>query len=411
MPFRSIFISVVIGSSLILAALMVNRARPARETSQSAPAFVQASGRCAQCHREETAAVVHQFERSQHSEANITCYDCHQRLDGQDELEHYDFVLARDVTSLNCQACHRTEYEQFARSRHGVPAWAAVRGTAQLSIDQIAFGERYHPGAVDRPANELAELEGPAAIQTGCLGCHNIGKPNLDGSIGSCTECHSRHTTSIELAREPQTCGQCHMGPDHSQIEIYNESKHGALFNAQRASLNLGADPKRLTTADMPIPTCATCHMSGLDDLKVTHDTTERLSYWLFAPVSERRPGYLAGQTEMKETCLKCHASPSVNRFYAEAEAVVSATNDRVREAQDLISDLRSEGLLTPEPFDEAIEFLHFDFWHYFGRTAKHGAFMGGADFVQWHGNYQLLLKLTELKEMADALRETGDRE
>ena len=63
-----------------------NRARPTRETGQGLPAFTQATGRCAQCHREETAAVVHQFERSQHSQANITCYDCHQRLDGQDAL-------------------------------------------------------------------------------------------------------------------------------------------------------------------------------------------------------------------------------------------------------------------------------------------------------------------------------------
>ena len=53
----------------------------------------------------------------------------------------------------------------------------------------------------------------------------------------------------------------------------------------------------------------------------------------------------------------------------------------------------------------ESIEFVYFDTWHYYGRTAKHGAFMGGADFVQWHGNYELLLKLTELGEMAEALR------
>ena len=31
---------------------------------------------------------------------------------------------------------------------------------------------------------------------------------------------------------------------------------------------------------------------------------------------------------------------------------------------------------------------------------------MGGADFVQWHGNYELLLKLTELKDMAGGLRD-----
>ncbi len=69
------------------------------------------------------------------------------------------------------------------------------------------------------------------------------------------------------------------MGPDHSQIEIYTESKHGALFEAQREQLNLDADPGALTTADMPIPTCATCHMSGLEGLKTTHDVTDRLSW------------------------------------------------------------------------------------------------------------------------------------
>ncbi len=411
MAFRSIFIAVTIGGALLLGALMVSRARPPGETSSPLPELVRATGRCAQCHREETAAIVHQFERSQHSRANITCYDCHQPLDEQETYDHYNFLLARDVTSLNCQGCHRTEYQQFERSRHGLPAWAAVSGTAQLTAEQIANGERHHPGAVDRPANPLAALEGPAATETGCLGCHDIGKPNRDGSIGSCTPCHSRHSTSIQLAREPQTCGQCHMGPDHAQIEIYNESKHGALYAVQRASMNLDADPKTLTTADMPVPTCATCHMSGLDGLNVTHDTTERLSYWLFAPVSLRRPTYVQAQTEMKETCLKCHASSSVTHFYEEAEAVVVATNERVRDGQELMAGLRAEGLVTPEPFDEPIEFLYFDFWHYFGRTAKHGAFMGGADFVQWHGNYELLLKLAELTEIADELREARGEE
>ena len=197
------------------------------------------------------------------------------------------------------------------------------------------------------------------------------------------------------------------MGPDHSQIEIYTASKHGVLFNAQRQMMNLEADPKKLSTKDMALPTCATCHMSGLEGMKFTHDVTERLSYWLFAAVSEARPGYLQGQVQMKEICLKCHAQGSVERFYREAETVLQATNDKVREGQELLAGLRQEGLLTPEPFDEPIEFLYFDFWHYYGRTAKHGAFMGGADFVQWHGNYELLLKLTEMKEIARHLRET----
>ena len=128
MPFRSVFLAVTIAGALLMAALLINQARPASEVRQPVPELVRASGRCAQCHREETAAVVHQFERSAHSRANVTCYDCHQPHDGQGAYEHYNFRLARDVTSLNCRGCHRTEYEQFARSRHALPAWAAVSG-------------------------------------------------------------------------------------------------------------------------------------------------------------------------------------------------------------------------------------------------------------------------------------------
>ncbi len=108
----------------------------------------------------------------------------------------------------------------------------------------------------------------------------------------------------------------------------------------------------------------------------------------------------------MKEVCLTCHTRTHVDQFFDDAEIILASTNEQVKEAQDLMEELRAEGLLTPEPFDESIEFLAFDYWHYFGRTAKHGAFMGGADFVQWHGNYQLLAKLVELKEMAATLRE-----
>ncbi len=199
------------------------------------------------------------------------------------------------------------------------------------------------------------------------------------------------------------------MGPDHSQIEIYNESKHGVLYNAQKKFMNLSAPPRNLTTRDMPVPTCSTCHMSGLEGLKFTHDVTERLSYWLFAAVSEKRPGFARGQNEMKETCLKCHTKKKVDKFYDNAELVIESTNDRVREVQQLITGLRADGLLTPEPFDEPIEFLYFDFWHYFGRTAKHGAFMGGADFVQWHSNYELLLKFVEMNDIAEQIRRNAD--
>ena len=56
-------------------------------------------------------------------------------------------------------------------------------------------------------------------------------------------------------------------------------------------------------------------------------------------------------------------------------------------------------------PAKLTIDFAYFDLWHYYGRTAKHGAFMGGADFVQWHGSYPLLKHTVEIKAQAEEMR------
>ncbi len=408
MSFKQVFIAVFLGTALIVAALLVNARRPANERGQPTAELVRATGKCAECHRRETSAVIDEYERSRHAAKGIVCLDCHRPAEGQASLEHRGFTIARSLTAKNCAQCHATEYDQFARSRHAAPSWAAVNGPKDFSDAQKALGERFHKGWVDRPANAIASLEGDPAIASGCNACHAIGKPNADGSFGTCTNCHARHAASVALAREPTTCGQCHMGPDHSQVEIYGESKHGALYQAQRASMNLAADPKHLTTVDMPVPTCATCHLSGLEGLKVTHDPTERLTWFLFAPISTRRPGGEQGQLQMKEVCLKCHARTGVDAFFTNAEAVLAATNEKVAGATAVVKQLRDEGLLTAKPFDEPIEFAEFDLWHYFGRTAKHGAFMGGADFVQWHGNYELLRLRREIDHDAEELRRAG---
>jgi len=405
MNFKNIFISIVFATAMVVAAFLIHRARPSVELDQPGPEYVRATGKCAECHSHETSAIIHQYSTSKHAQQNVSCFECHRVQKGQEEFSHKGFTLAKNLTALNCRQCHTTEYGQFLRSRHGAPAWAAVTGSKGFSAEQIAYAEKYHPGSVLRPANKLAITEGKGVLEKGCNACHSIGKPNLDGSIGTCTACHAKHSSSVALARQPETCGQCHMGPDHSQLEIYNESKHGVIFASQKAHFNLNASPKKLTTRDMSAPTCATCHMSGLEGMNVTHDVTERLSWWLFAPVSKKRPNYNLGQEAMKNTCLKCHAKSQVEDFYREAEVVVHSTNEKVQKALGLVADLRKDGLLTPEPFDEPIEFIAFDLWHYYGRTAKHGAFMGGADFVQWHGNYELLLKMVEMEEIAETLR------
>jgi hypothetical protein len=406
MSFRSIFWAVVVGTALLVGAIYLHEARPDKEVEQPTAALVRATGKCAECHRQETAAVVQEYERSAHAANEVNCLECHRALEGQESIEHRGFVIAADLTSKNCQQCHAQQVDQYLRSRHAAPAWSAVMGGEPFTEEQIEQAEKWHPGWVDRPANKLAQLEGPAATQSGCASCHAIGKPNPDGSIGDCTDCHSRHWASLELARSPRTCGQCHMGPDHSQIEIFEASKHGVIFEAQKDSMQMGVDPEELEPKHMPVPTCSTCHMSGLGDLAPTHDTTTRLSYFLFAPISEARPGHDRNEAEMHDLCNQCHTSDHTDRFYAEAEAVLRETNEKVAAAKKIVDDLREEGLLTPAPFDEPIEFVYFDLWHYYGRTAKHGAYMGGADFVQWHGNYELLAKTIELEAMAAEIRE-----
>ncbi len=403
--FRAVFVAVFIGTALVVAAVLVNGRRPAVETEQASADLVRATGACASCHRDETGAVVTQFERSAHHRAGVNCLQCHGVVEGQTGIEHRGFQISEHVTAKNCAQCHAQQYEEFLRSRHAAPAFAAVAGPEPFTADQVALAERYHPGAVNRPANELALLEGPTAIRSGCATCHSIGKPNEDGSIGTCTQCHARHQTSVALAREPRTCGQCHMGPDHSQIEIYEESKHGVIFQSMHDDMNLSAPPDELTVEDMSVPTCATCHMSGLEGAGVTHDVTQRLSWWLFAAVSQKRPTYVQGQDAMKAICNKCHVASRTDAYYEAAEAVVQDTNAKVAAAQALVDSLHAEGHLSPAPFDEPAEFVYFDLWHYYGRTAKHAAFMGGADFVQWHGNYELLSKTVELREMAAELR------
>ncbi|MCU7810927.1 MAG: hypothetical protein KZQ77_06785, partial [Candidatus Thiodiazotropha sp. (ex Notomyrtea botanica)] len=49
---------------------------------------------------------------------------------------------------------------------------------------------------------------------------------------------------------------------------------------------------------------------------------------------------------------------------------------------------LYSEGLLTPTPFDEAIEYTYWELWHDEGARARHGASMGSPNHTWWDGMY-----------------------
>ncbi len=188
-------------------------------------------------------------------------------------------------------------------------------------------------------------------------------------------------------------------------MEIYTESKHGVMFAAQRNLLNLSVTPGKLTTRDMFVPTCSTCHMSGINGRGLTHDPSDRLSYFLFAEVTAPRPNAARAEAAMKDICQQCHTPAIVDRVYSEAKAVVEATNEKVLEGKQIMTGLSQAGLVATNAFSQPVQLKYFDLWHYYGRTAKHAAFMGGADFVQWHGNYPILQHLVEMRAEAQQLR------
>ena len=62
MPFRSVFIAVVIGAALLVAAFMINQYRPPVVTEQPTANLVRASGKLAECHSNQQYSIVHEFE-------------------------------------------------------------------------------------------------------------------------------------------------------------------------------------------------------------------------------------------------------------------------------------------------------------------------------------------------------------
>ena len=106
MSFRSVSLAVLIAFALILAAFLVNRARPKVETEQPSQELVRATGKCAECHARTQYSVVHEYEMSRHAQKGVNCLECHQPAAGQDKKDHHGFVISTKLTAGNCRSCH-----------------------------------------------------------------------------------------------------------------------------------------------------------------------------------------------------------------------------------------------------------------------------------------------------------------
>ncbi len=386
---------------------------------------------CASCHKMESPSVYEQWGSSKHFRANVGCFECHHaNEDDADAFEHYGKFISTIVSPRDCARCHEHEVEEFNQSHHA--KGGRILGSLDNTLAEVVEGN----SAFVTPGFPHGNS---AAAVNGCWQCHGsevkvlpngrldpatwpntgIGRINPDGSEGSCTACHSRHEFSAAQARTPDTCGKCHMGPDHPQLEIFNESKHGIAYYANLEKMALDNEKWVVGEDYNASATCATCHMSATKDQPVTHDVGLRIS-WNNRPAISVRPEVadaklgLPGKDipwqqrrdNMVNVCINCHNKNFVDGFYVQYDALIDLYHDKFAKPGLALYNA-AQPLLRKPKFSNKIDFIWFELWHHEGRRARHGASMMGPDYTHWHGTYEIARNfyseyIPELRELAD---------
>jgi hydroxylamine dehydrogenase len=385
---------------------------------------------CIECHKQVSPGIFADWSMSRHASANITCLDCHEAdkaAPGVSATHYKQYELANNkwgtaeyrvpvaavVSPKTCSRCHPDEVKQYDKSKHAhtleiiwkIDLWLK---DGMNNATERASGCYYCHGTVVKMKDGK-----PDPLTWPNVG---VGRINPDGSMGSCTSCHTRHRFSIMDARKPEACGSCHLGPDHPQIEIYTESKHGDIYAAFGSKYNWTAAPGTWTPGvDYRGPTCASCHMSGAGATLTTHDVTERLSWELQAPLTVRPSEFAAfpaktnwevERNKMKEICVQCHSREWVDDHYIKLDAVVRDYNEiYFKPVKKVMDELYAKKLLDKTKyFDEKLEFEFYELWHHEGRRARMGAAMMAPDYTWWHGFYELKKRFCAIMEDAQDL-------
>ncbi|MHB8765181.1 MAG: multiheme c-type cytochrome [Deferrisomatales bacterium] len=485
------------------AALAALAATTAAEGWAAAPVS-SATEACLGCHAEVTPGIVADWRASRHSRVSpgealrraprerrvsassapegladtaVGCAECHTRDPDRhaDTFEHNGFRVHVVVTPDDCAACHPEERAQYAEN-----LMANAHGNLQdnplyRQLAEAVNGlQTFDRGALTPHGSD------PQTDADSCLACHGtrvevtalaprdtafgemtfpvlsgwpnqgVGRINPDGSKGACTSCHPRHQFSIEVARKPYTCSQCHKGPDVPAYPVYMVSKHGNIYDALEAKWDFDAVPwvpgKHFTA-----PTCAACHVSLLTTeggevvAERTHRMNDRSEYRLFGlvyahphPVSadttviknraglplpteltgELAEGFLIGPEEqrarrerMQKICHQCHSRQWTDGHFARLDRTVETTNAMTLAATRIVLDAWGQGLARgpaqgDSPFNEALERKWVSQWLFYANSTRFASAMGGADYgVFANGRFQLCSNLQEMLDWVGFLR------
>lgn len=484
----------LIGLGLLL---MLPYFAKASEKGKVPPVMSSETEECIGCHESLTPGIVADWRKSFHASVTpanamkkgemerkvsatevpeslagvvVGCYECHtlRQEQHQDNFEHFGYNINVVVSPADCSTCHPTEEQEYARSKkaHAVGNLEKNPLYHQL-VSTVSSVYQTEEAALVK--NELTET----GKNTTCFACHGtvvevagmktvdtdlgevevpdltnwpnqgVGRINPDGTMGSCTACHPRHSFSISIARKPYTCSQCHLAPDVPAWEVYAESKHGNIMRSTGDEFNWDSVPW-VPGRDFTAPSCAACHNSLLATAdgemiaRRSHDFGSRLWVRIFGlPYSHPQPKdgatdkivnkdgfplpvsfdgtyaseYLIDENTQMERksgfikiCTSCHSTSWANGFFARFEAGNREADQMVLAATRLMQYAWSKGLADPaNPFDEVIEKKWVRQWLFYGSSYRYAGAMAGPDYASFkNGRWSMTENLKSMQEQVN---------
>jgi len=370
---------------------------------------------CISCHTKSSAGLTHQWKNSAHAKASVNCLDCHQAYEEDaDAMEHEGSIIATIVSPKDCGRCHTTEFKQQTGSVHA-KAVDIIKNRMPALAEHFGSPSINDAGCAKCHGSEVI-VKGDGTLDPTTWPNTGIGRINPDGSRGSCSSCHGRHQFSKAQAREPSACTHCHSGPDSPDKDVYETSKHGMMYAAYKHEMNMNSDSWVVGKDYSAAPTCVTCHMGTVGKMKSTHDVGMRDAWNLNEAVSTQQNLVIFDDADKRElskseaiprrgesivkmdgsmgvvkavatpkrrrsamtkVCLECHSKNFSNNAMQQFDNVIELYNEKYgKPAQAIMDALYADNLLTPLPFDEAIEMTFWSLWHDGGTRARHGAAM-----------------------------------
>jgi hydroxylamine dehydrogenase len=386
---------------------------------------------CVDCHSKVTPNIVSDWKLSKHSAAEIGCASCH----GDQHTSADDVAKVKIPTPETCGQCHETQVAQFKKGKHSM-AWASMKAMPTI---------HYQP---------MAMIEG----EKGCGGCHKIGNKSVaeieelqkNGSgaafgAAQCDSCHTRHTFSVEEAKQPQACETCHMGFDHPQWEMYSASKHGVRHELKQ---------EHVLPGDAAAPSCQTCHMQNgnhevrtawgflavrlplpedkqwaadratilqaLGVLDPKGQPTKLVDVVKAADVARlTQDDWQRERDKMIKTCNQCHSVNFAKQQLELGDEMIKNADHLMAQAIHIVADLYRDGVL-PKPANYTYPFPNLLTFHdaptvieqkLFVMYLEHrmrtfqGTFHASPDYALWYGWSEMQRDLTEIKELAAQMR------